>query len=277
MPRIDAHQHFWLYDAVRDAWMTDDMQRIRQNFLPTQLQPLLEAGQLDGCIAVQSSQCEEDNHWLLSLAQQHAFIKGIVGWVDLQSAAITERLQAYAQWPLVKGFRHILQGEPNRALMLEPAFTNGIRALGEAGYVYEILIYPDQLPYATQLVQAFPDQVFVLDHIAKPAIKNKTIEPWQQQIRSLAACSNVYCKVSGMVTEANWNQWTAADFIPYLDTVTEAFGANRLLYGSDWPVCLLAGAYSQVMNLVKNYYSHFSTAEQAAIFGDNAAAVYHLK
>lgn len=276
MPRIDAHQHFWEYDAQRDLWITEEMAVIRRHFLPADLQPLLQQNGMDGCVLVQSDQSEEHNHWMLSLAKDNPFIKGIVGWVDLQSPAVAERLQYYRQFSVVKGFRHVLQGETNRALMLAPAFKNGIRALGEAGYVYDILIYPDQLPYAAELVAAFPNQLFVLDHIAKPNMKTGDTAQWKKDIEALAVHPNVYCKVSGMVTEADWQRWQPADITPCLDVVTAAFGTNRLLYGSDWPVCLVAASYERVVQLVKAYYGRFSASEQEAIFGGNAVKLYKL-
>ncbi|RFM28590.1 amidohydrolase family protein [Deminuibacter soli] len=276
MPRIDAHQHFWEYSETRDTWITPEMSVIRNNFMPEHLQPILAQHHIDGCIAVQSDQTDEHTHWLLSLATANTYIKGVVGWTDLQSPHLEQQLELYRQYPLLKGFRHILQGETNRALMLEPDFTKGIAALGKAGYVYDILIYPDQLPYTAQLAGLFPAQVFVLDHIAKPAIKTGDWQQWAVDIQALAAHEHVYCKVSGMVTEADWHQWQPQDIYPCLDVVTAAFGTNRLLYGSDWPVCLLAANYSRMLQLVTNYYSRFSAAEQEAIFGENAIRVYRL-
>ncbi len=276
MPRIDAHQHFWEYDAVRDSWITDEMTAIRRDFLPADLGPVLDKNNFDGCIVVQSDQSEQHNEWLLSLAVQAPFIKGIVGWVDLQAADIQERLAYYRRFPAIKGFRHILQGEEDRALMLRPAFTNGIAALGEQGYTYDILIFPDQLVFAAELVARFPDQLFVVDHIAKPYIRDRQIDGWEADIRALAAHPNVYCKVSGMVTEADYQHWKKAHFTPYLDVVTEAFGTQRLMYGSDWPVCLVAASYASMLSIVEDYYSHFSSDEQEAIFGGNAASFYKI-
>ncbi|MBO3269092.1 amidohydrolase family protein [Hymenobacter defluvii] len=276
MAGIDAHQHFWHFDAVRDAWITPDMAAIRRDFLPADLAPLLQQHNLDGCVAVQASQSEAETDWLLALADEHAFIKGVVGWVDLQADNVAERLAHYAQFEKLKGFRHVLQGEEDRALMLRPAFRRGLAALFDAGFTYDLLILPDQLGYAAELAEAFPTQPFVVDHLAKPLIKASTLEPWAQDIRALAAHENVLCKVSGLVTEADWQHWQPQDFHPYLDVVFEAFGPQRLLFGSDWPVCNVAGGYARLVELVEDYLRAFSTAEQAQFWGENAAAFYRL-
>lgn len=274
--RIDAHQHFWQFDPVRDSWITDDMKVIQQDFLPQQLQPVLEANGFDGCVLVQADQSEAQNDFMLQQAAGAPFIKGIVGWVDLQSPHVQQRLEYYRQYPVIKGFRHVLQGEADRELMLRPAFMNGIAALQAQNYTYDILIFPDQLPYIPQLVEAFPDMRFVVDHIAKPLIKKGEVADWKKDMEALARYSNVYCKVSGMVTEGDWQRWTEADFTPYLDVVTGAFGINRLLYGSDWPVCLVAGSYERMLGIVQAYYARFSAEEQAAFFGGNATRFYQL-
>ncbi|RPD47404.1 amidohydrolase family protein [Paracnuella aquatica] len=274
--RIDSHQHFWHYSPERHSWITDDMSAIRRDFLPTDLQPILTQHRFDGCVAVQADQVEAENNFLLSLAAENPFIKGVVGWVDLQADNIEERLAHYRQMPAMKGFRHVLQGESDRALMLRPNFKRGIAALQQWGFTYDLLVFTDQLQYCTELVAYFPDQPFVLDHIAKPQIREGKIDKWAKDIRQLAQHPNVCCKVSGMVTEAAWQDWKQADFTPYLDVVVEAFGANRLLYGSDWPVCNVAGGYDAALNIVAQYFRSFSAAEQAAIFGENAARFYKL-
>lgn len=274
--RIDAHQHFWKFDTVRDSWINDDMHLIRRDFLPGDLKPLLEANGIDGCVAVQADQSEAENKFLLQHAQEHDFIKGVVGWVDLRAENIVEQLAYYQQFPKLKGFRHVLQGEPDRALMLNPQFMRGIDALQTFGYIYDILIFPDQLGYTLQFVQDLPAQRFVIDHIAKPDIKNSNIKKWARQMRSLAACDNVWCKVSGMVTEADWLNWTPKDFEPYLDVVFNAFGSNRLMFGSDWPVCNVAGGYDRTAGLVKSYTARLSEDEQASFWGLNAIEFYGL-
>lgn len=275
--RIDAHQHFWKFDPIRDSWITDDMKVIRRDFLPADLQPLLQETGIDGCIAVQADQSEDENEYLLSHAEHNDFIKGVVGWVDLRHPDIEQRLQHYKKYPKLKGFRHVLQSETNRALMLSSSFKQGIGLLKTYGYTYDILIYPDQLGYTKEFAAAFPDQPFVLDHIAKPHIKDRYItDEWRDAMRAVAANANLYCKISGMVTEADWYHWKPEHFRVYLDTVVEAFGTSRILYGSDWPVCLVAASYRQVYDIVRDYFSSFSTDEQAAFFGGNAIKIYNL-
>jgi L-fuconolactonase len=208
---------------------------------------------------------------------QHYFIKGVVGWVDLQSHTVEERLAHYSGFKKLKGFRHILQGEPNRALMLEPAFQRGISLLKKYGFTYDVLVLPDQLKFTEEFVSAFPDQPFVIDHLAKPNIKDKEIDAWKSDMKKIAVHENVYCKISGMVTETDWNQHKQDDFIPYMDAIVELFGTKRIMYGSDWPVCLLAASYEGTMGIVKEYFSTFSQAEQAAFFGGNAVTFYKLQ
>jgi L-fuconolactonase len=274
--RIDSHQHFWHYSPERHSWITDEMAAIRRDFLPPDLQPILAQHGFDGCVAVQADQVEAENEFLLSLAAQYPFVKGVVGWVDLQSEDIEERLEHYTQFPQLKGFRHVLQGEQDRALMLRPAFRRGIAALQKAGFTYDLLVFADQIKYCTELVALFPDQPFVLDHIAKPNIREGQIEDWAKDMGQLAQHSNVCCKVSGMVTEADWQGWKTEDFIPFLDVVVAAFGMDRLLYGSDWPVCNVAGGYGPALGVVQQYFGTFSAAEQAAFYGQNAMRFYRL-
>jgi len=276
MPRIDAHQHFWHFDPVRDAWITPDMAAIRRDFLPADLQPILQQHRLDGCVVVQSDQTPAENAFQLANADAHDFIKGVVGWVDLQADNVAGRLDYYQQFAKLKGFRHVLQGEADRALMLRPAFQRGIGELGPRGFTYDLLILPDQLGYAAELVAALPNQPFVVDHIAKPPIKAQEIDAWMRGIRQLAAHENVCCKVSGMVTEADWQHWEPEDFRPYLDVVFAAFGPQRVLYGSDWPVCNVAGGYARAIGILEDYLRPFSAAEQAQFWGDNAVRFYGL-
>lgn len=276
MQRIDAHQHFWKYDPVRDSWITEDMAVIRRNFGPEDLQPVLQQHGFDGCVAVQADQSEAENELLLAYASNYDFIKGVVGWVDLRAADIEERLSHYARSEKMKGFRHVLQGEPDRALMLQPAFKRGISQLSRFGFTYDILIFPDQLRYARELVAAFPDQPFVIDHLAKPNIKGQEMEAWARDMEAIAAYENVHCKISGMVTEADWQHWKKEAFRPFLDVVVAAFGTGRIMYGSDWPVCLVAASYEEVLDIVKSYFSAFSHSEQAAFFGGNASRFYKL-
>lgn len=277
MTRIDAHQHFWEFDPVRDSWITDEMEVIQTDFLPPDLKPLLEKNNFDGCIVVQSDQTEKHNEFLLDLAAKNNFIKGLVGWVDLRGHNLKDRLAYYQQFHKLKGFRHVLQGEQDRAMMLQPAFMNGIAALHDFNFTYDILIYADQLQYIPQFVSAFPEQKFIIDHIAKPGIRQKQIEDWEKDMKAVAQYEQVYCKISGMVTEADWKAWTKDDFAPYLDVIVKAFGTNRIVYGSDWPVCLVAATYEKQLAIVQDYFSSFSADEQAAFFGGNAINFYHLK
>jgi L-fuconolactonase len=273
---IDSHQHFWKFDPVRDSWIDHSMSAIQRDFSPDDLKLLLDKHDLAGCIAVQTDQSETETDFLLGLAEKFDFIKGVVGWVDLQSADVHNRLEYYSRFKKLKGFRHVLQGEADRALMLNPNFMKGIGALKKYDFTYDILIYPDQLGYTHQFLKSFPDQHFVIDHIAKPDIKNKNIDKWANAIRAIAKHNNVWCKVSGMVTEADWKNWTPDDFSPYLDVVFEAFGAKRLMFGSDWPVCNVAGGYDKVISIVKNYTSALSESEQACIWRDNVIECYKL-
>jgi L-fuconolactonase len=273
---IDTHQHFWKYDAVRDSWITDEMRVIKKDFLPADLKIQLDENGFEGCVAVQSDQTERHNDFLFELANDNSFIKGVVGWVDLQADNIGERLQYYHQFAIIKGFRHVLQGESNRALMLTPAFMRGIAALQAFNYTYDILIFPDQLQYIPAFVAAFPNQKFVIDHIAKPDIKNNKIADWKKDIQAVADSANVSCKISGMVTEADFTNWKKADFTPYIDVVVEAFGVDRVMFGSDWPVCLVAGDYTQVLGIVKEYFASFSPEDQIKIFRTNAIDFYDL-
>ncbi|WP_210513951.1 amidohydrolase family protein [Hymenobacter terricola] len=276
MPRIDSHQHFWRFDPVREAWITADMAAIRRDFLPEDLQPILARHDFDGCVAVQASQSEAETDFLLELAAGHDFIRGVVGWVDLRAENIGERLAHYSQFAKLKGFRHVLQGETDRELMLRPAFRRGLTALYHHGFAYDLLILPDQLGYAAELATALPNQPLVLDHLAKPLIKTGEIEFWKRDIQALAGHENVLCKVSGLVTEADWQHGQPADFRPYLDVVFEAFGPRRVMFGSDWPVCSVAGGYGRALGPVADYLAAFSAAEQARFWGGNAAAFYHL-
>ena len=276
MQKIDAHQHFWRFDPVRDNWIADEMSAIRRNFMPADLRPVLKHNGIDGCVAVQADQSETENSFLLGLTEGNDFIKGVVGWIDLRAANIEERLQHYSQSPLMKGFRHVLQGEANRALMLEPDFMRGIGLLSRYGFTYDLLIFPDQLKYAEKLVRGFPEQKFVLDHIAKPHIKDGKIDNWAAEIALLARHQNVYCKLSGMVTEADWHSWTPGTFKKYLDVVFEAFGPQRLMFGSDWPVCLVAAGYEQVKTIVNDYIAGLGPSGQDMIFGGNAVTFYNL-
>ncbi len=274
--RIDAHQHFWNYDPAKHSWMNDEMGILKTDFYPTDLKPLLKNCKIDGCVAVQANQAEVENDFLLDLAAQNDFIKGIVGWVDLRAENVSDRLEYYTQFSEIKGFRHVLHDEPDLDFMLRMPFLNGIAQLNQFGYTYDLLIFPEHLSNATRLVDIFPNQPFVIDHIAKPAIRKEEIKNWQNDLKSIAKRENVFCKISGMVTEAQWKNWQKNDFKQYLDSVINAFGINRVMYGSDWPVCTLSASYQEQFEIVEDYFSAFSTTEQANFFGNTTTQFYNL-
>ena len=274
--KLDSHQHFWSYDAAQYPWIPQGS-ALHRDWLPGDLAPLLAAAGLDGCIAVQARQTAEESRWLLELAEHHAIIKGVVGWVDLRAANVDEELAALARHPRFVGVRHVVQDEPDDGFMLGAEFLRGIGALGGHKLTYDLLITARQLPAAIAVVKRFPEQPFVLDHIAKPPIKTGALSPWREQIRELARAPNVLCKVSGMVTEADVKAWQPADIRPYLDVVFEAFGEDRLMYGSDWPVCLLAAEYAQVFALVRDYLAPLSAEAQVKVLGGNAARFYLVR
>jgi L-fuconolactonase len=273
--RIDAHQHFWRYRPDTHAWIDASMTALRRDFLPHDLEPLLREAGFDGCVAVQAQQDVGETEWLLALADRHPFIRGVVGWVDLRAPDVRDRLARIAAHPRLCGIRHVVQDEPD-GFMLRDDFQRGIAALAEFDLAYDILIYARQLPETARLVEAFPSQRFVIDHIAKPAIRKGEIDPWRRDITAIARHPNVYCKLSGMVTEADWRSWTAAGLAPYIDVALDAFGPDRLMIGSDWPVCTLAGAYSTVLSVAADRIAARAPAALAPVFGENAAAFYHL-
>jgi L-fuconolactonase len=271
---IDAHQHFWQFNPVRDAWMTEgSMSVIRRDFMPSDLKPILQKNKIEGCIAVQADQSENETLFLLDLADKNDFIKGVVGWVDLQQDRLDERLDYFSSYKKLKGFRHILQGEKPE-FMLQRSFINGVKLLGKKGFTYDILVFPKHLAAVKKLLQLADNQPFVIDHLAKPYIKKGLIKQWEKDMKSIAKHENVHCKISGMVTEADWQNWKESDFTPYLDVVFEAFGTDRIMYGSDWPVCLLAGDYAQQFSIVQNYVKKLSNTEGGKVLGENAAKFY---
>ena len=272
---IDAHQHFWHYEPVKHGWIDEEMTVIRKDFLPADLIPIIKGNGVIGTVAVQADQTEYETNFLLGLADEYDFIKGIVGWVDLRNALVKERLAHYAQFKNIKGFRHVLQGE-EPDFMLQPSFLNGISALKSYNFTYDILIFPKHLEATIQLVKQFPNQPFVIDHIAKPFIKAGLMDEWAKGMLALSGYENVFCKVSGMVTEADYKQWQPNHFKPYLDVVVEAFGMKRLMYGSDWPVCEVAASYEQVIGIVEDYFASFSLAEKTQFFNQNASTFYDL-
>ncbi|RYG05290.1 MAG: amidohydrolase [Chitinophagaceae bacterium] len=272
---IDSHVHFWKYDKKRDTWITSDMKILREDYLPHTLTTTLSRNGMDGCIAVQADQSEVETRFYTELSQTYPVIKGVVGWVDLKADNVEERLEYFSQFPVIKGWRHIVQGEPIEFLA-DPAFRRGVGALARFGYTYDILIYHHQLKAAIDFVAEFPDQKFVIDHCAKPAIKDNNIETWSQDIKTIAQFANVHCKLSGLFTESNWKTWSPKDFYPYLDVVFEAFGTDRLMFGSDWPVMLLSGIYVQWKSLIEKYMESFNDEDKEKVFGLNAEQFYNL-
>jgi L-fuconolactonase len=274
--RIDSHQHFWSYDEAQYPWIPQGS-ALHSSWLPNDLAPLLAESGLDGCIAVQARQSLEESRWLLELTDAHDIVKGVVGWVDLRSPQVENDLVALARHPKFRGVRHVVQDEPDVNFMLQEDFLRGIGQLHALGLTYDLLIFPHQLPAAIEVVRRFPEQPFVLDHIAKPPIKTGTLSPWQEQIRELSSYPNVCCKVSGMITEADHAHWQPTELAPYLDVVVEAFGEDRLMYGSDWPVCLLAGSYERVFQVAQITAQRLSPAGCEKFFGENAVRFYGLK
>jgi L-fuconolactonase len=275
--RIDAHQHFWLYNPREYGWISDAMQSLRRDFLPEDLWREQACAGFAGAVTVQARQSLAETEWLLHLADRHESIKGVVGWVDLCSPDVREQLARFAAHPKLVGVRHVVQDEPDDAYMLRPDFLAGLACLSEFHLTYDLLLYPRHLPVACRVVERFPDQRFVLDHIAKPNIRDGAIAGWAADLRALAQFANVWCKLSGMVTEADWHAWRPEDFRPYLDVVWEAFGPDRLMIGSDWPVCTVAGSYRDVLQIVVDYLQEYPEEEREKVLGSNATAFYGLQ
>jgi L-fuconolactonase len=273
--QVDTHVHFWEYDKIKDDWITDDMKVLQQDYLPSVIASTLKRNEIDACVAVQASQTELETHFLVELANTHDIIKGVVGWIDLQSETIHDRLNYFSHYSVIKGWRHVAQAEPNDFL-LRKEFQRGIAALKPYGYAYDILIYHHQLKPALEFAMKFPDQRFVIDHCAKPDIAHHKIDEWKVLMKEMAKHPQMYCKLSGLFTEANWKKWSPADFYPYLDVVFEAFGTDRLMFGSDWPVMLLSGIYVQWKSLLEKYMEKFDEEEKQKVFADNAVQFYKL-
>ena len=272
---IDSHQHFWKYHPQNHAWINEDMKIIQKDFLPEELASIFAKEKIEGCISVQVDQTKEETAFQIECANKNNFIKGVVGWIDLLNPTIENEIEVYREQKIIKGFRHILQGA-DKGFMLQQHFVNGLKALAKNNYTYDLLIYHHQIPEALELVKTLDSMAIVVDHIAKPDIKNGNRTEWAKDIKALASHPNVYCKIGGMATEADWKNWTAEDLIPYLDTVVAAFGTNRILFGSDWPVCLVASSYNNWLTTIKNYFSSFSKEEQAKIFATNCESFYTL-
>lgn len=274
--RIDAHQHFWKYSPQEYPWIGKGMERLAHDSLPADLAPLAAAEGIGGTVAVQARQSLEESRWLLQLAADHPLIRGVVGWVDLRSTHVADQLREFAERPKFVGVRHVVQDEPDPRFLLGDSFLHGIRQLATFGLTYDLLLYPQQLPAAVEFVGRFPEQPFVLDHLAKPRIKAGDLEPWRRDLKALATHGHVLCKLSGMVTEAAWNGWKRTDFTPYLEVALEAFGPQRLMIGSDWPVCTLAAEYADTIGIVREFLAPLAAPEREAIEGGNAARFYSL-
>lgn len=275
--RVDAHQHFWRYTPAGYAWIDESMRALRRDFLPEDLAPEMRRAGVERCITVQVRQTLEETRWLLELADRHAFVAGVVGWVDLQADDVEAQLASVAGHPALLGVRHLVQSEPDDRFMSGRAFRRGIGALAAHGLTYDILVYPRHLPAAADLVEAFPGQPFVLDHLAKPPIRSGDITEWARDLARVAAAPNVSCKLSGLVTEADWHGWMPEDIRPCLEVAFDHFGPDRLIAGSDWPVCTLAADYSRTMSVVGEYMSARPAAEAAAVLGGNAERLWRLR
>ena len=276
MLRIDSHQHFWHYAPATHGWITDEMEVLKRNYLPADLKKELDANEVAGCVSVQAAQTEQETQFLLDQAKEHAFIRGVVGWVDLQDEAVAARLAHWAEHPQFVGVRHIVQDETDAHFLARPAFRRGVGLLSQFDLTYDLLIREDQLPDALVFADQLLNVKLVVDHLAKPRIAAHELSPWKENIQALAERPNVHCKLSGLVTEADWKNWQPSDITPYLDVVLEAFGPDRVMVGSDWPVCLLAASYRRVNELMSQYLASLSASEQERVFGQNATSFYQL-
>ena len=276
MQTIDAHHHLWRYTPAEYDWIDETMQVLRKDFLPNDRKIAMRAAGVDGTIAVQARQTVEDTRWLLELADANPEIRGVTGWAPIASADFAGFLDELGGQSKLKALRHVIQGEKDENYILREDFNAGIRAMAGTGLIYEILIYERHLPQTIEFVDRHPEQVFVLDHVAKPLIASGVVEPWAGRMRELARRENVFCKISGMVTEADWKNWTPEKLKPYLDVAVEAFGPGRLMAGSDWPVCLVACSYERWWQILRDYFASFTQTERDEIFGGNAIGVYDL-
>jgi L-fuconolactonase len=275
-PTIDAHHHLWRYTPLEYGWIDEEMSALQRDFLPKDLIEAMATGGIDGTIAVQARQTLEETRWLLDLADDCEAIRGVVGWAPIAGEEFPGCMEQFDGREKLKGLRHVIQSEKDEHYILREDFNSGIRTMEGSGLVYEILIYERHLADTIYFVDDHPDQPFVLDHVAKPLIAGGVLEPWASRMMELGQRENVWCKLSGMVTEANWTNWTPETLKPYLDVAVEAFGPERLMAGSDWPVCLVASGYAQWFEVLRNYFAGFSEVERAAVFGGTAIAVYGL-
>lgn len=274
--RIDAHQHFWKYDRIKHSWIDDEMSIIRKDFGPLDLYQSLQETELDGSIAVQADETTDETYYLLDLAAQNNFIKAVVGWIDLRSEGIEERIDVFKNQPKLAGFRSIVQGQEDDAYLSNPLFLKNVKQLDKYGYTYDLLVFHHQLPSLIRFTDKLPDNKLILDHIAKPDIKNRNIKAWKEHIKILAAHPNIFCKLSGIITEADVKRWTYDEIIPYIETAAEYFGVDRICFGSDWPVCLVAGTYRQVYETIDKFSAQLNKQDRQKLFGDNTAKFYNL-
>ena len=273
---IDSHHHFWKYSPEEYGWIGEGQAVLKRDFLPADLKKEVDAAHVDGVVSVQARQTFEETRWLLELANKNDFIRGVVGWAPLISKDVEKDLEKFAGHKKLKAIRHVLQDEKDDRYAVREDFQRGIGVLKKFNLVYDILIYEKQLPAAIEFVERFPNQVFVLDHVAKPKIRQKILSPWRERMKDLAKRQNVYCKLSGMATEADHGGWEAADLRPYVEVVIEAFGPKRIMFGSDWPVCLLAVTYQKWAGVVRNFISKLSETERNRVMGGTAVEAYKL-
>lgn len=274
--RIDSHQHFWRFDPVRDSWITAEMDMIRQDFMPADLKPILQRNGFEACIAVQADQSHLETDFLVGLAIQNSFIKGVIGWVDFRSPKIGEYLEKYKKQPLIKGFRHVVEAETDPDFLIRDSFQNGLAQLVQYGFTYDLLVSPKHYTSVLTCVSNNPEQQFILDHIAKPPIKIQEFDDWAHFIEQLSSFPNVSCKVSGLATEADWKSWKLEHFARYLEHVFACFGHHRIMFGSDWPVCLLAASYEEGIAIVESKLDTFDTNQRDAFWALNAVKIYNL-
>lgn len=273
---IDSHQHFWKYNPVQHSWIDNEMAAIRRDYMPEDFQKIIQENNIEGCIAIQADQTLKETDFLLELASKYSFIKGVIGWVDFRAKTIDEKLEYYSKFPKIKGFRHVVQGESDPNFLLRSKFLEGIAKLEVYGFVYEILVYPPQLGSVLEFIKKFPNIKFIINHVAKPYIKDGFFDGWAVLMTEIAKYPNVYCKLSGMNTEADYKAWTLEQLVPYMEHVLNIFGTDRVIYGSDWPVCLVAGSYKETLEIVTNFIVSLSPTEQLAIIRENAIKFYNL-
>ncbi|WKK57800.1 amidohydrolase [Sphingobacterium sp. BN32] len=277
MMKIDSHIHFWKYHPIKDAWITDEMEVLKSDYMPDDLLHQMNDAGIEQGILVQADQSEKENYFLLTLAKQHPSFVAVVGWVDFRSNNIEERLAFYAEDNLMKGFRHIVQSEPDLNFLLKPSFMNGIALLKKYNFTYDVLIYPKHLEIALEFCKTFSDQKLIIDHIGKPDIKNRNFTDWKKEISEFKSMDHVGCKLAGLVTEADWNRWQVDDFKEVIDFCLSVFGPHRMMFGSDWPVCKLGGSYAEVCAIVEQHISKLTEVEQAAIWGNTCRDFYNIK